>query len=197
MTWNDWLFWQINHSSDAAAPTMHFFSEAISYPWVRVLLVALIVGMIWRGARSRAAAIQALLAVAVANGLTDLFKLFWPEPRPYQQLSDALLHTQGHAAGSMLGMANSNFGTASAHSANMAAIACVFCLRLRWWGTPWVFVALLTGYSRIYLAAHYPYQVLLGYGCGCLAAAAVTQTWDLAARRRAYNRRSLEAGTMD
>lgn len=194
MTWNDWLFRQINGSSEALAPVMHFFSEAISYSWMRAALAVLAIAMIARGPRPRATVLQALLAVALANGLTDLFKLVLPEPRPYQQIATALLHTPGHAAGPMMGVMGGNYGTASAHSANMAAVALVFCLRLRWWGAPWVAVALATGYSRIYLAAHYPYQVLLGYACGCSAALIVAQTWDLLSRRRDRNGRTLEAG---
>jgi undecaprenyl-diphosphatase len=152
--------------------------------------------MIARGPRSRAAAIQALIAVALANASTDLFKHFWPEPRPYQELADALLHTGRQVAVMRAGDA-ANFGTASAHSANMMAVALVFCLRLKWWGLPWVVVALGVGFSRIYLSAHYPYQVLLGYACGLTIAFAVVKTWDLVSGRMQPEERNLASGTTD
>jgi len=178
---------------------MHFFSEATNHVWVRVVLGLIVLGMFVRGALSRRAAIQALLAVALANGFTDLFKHLHPEPRPYQELHDLMLHTAGSlrdAAHDMAAAAGTsmhdNAGTASAHSANMAAVAFVFCYHLRWWGAPWVLIAFVTGLSRIYLGAHYPYQVLLGWGCGCIAAFAITKTWDLVVRAKSSKGRNLD-----
>lgn len=201
VNWDDSIFRAINGSSESLSPVMHFFSEATNHPWVRMVLGLIVLAMAFRGERSRWTVIQALIAFPIANGMTDLFKRFLPEKRPYQELPDLVLHAVGnaqqgtHDMASMLGTSAhdaANFGTASAHSANMAAVAFVFCYRLKWWGTPWVGIALIVGYSRIYLGAHYPYQVLLGWTCGCVAALAVTKTWDLVVRRREAERRSLE-----
>jgi undecaprenyl-diphosphatase len=181
---------------------MHFFSEATNHLWVKVVLGLIVIAMAVRGPRSRAAALQALIAVGIGNEITELFKHLLPMKRPYQELQDVVLHNVGTGAHKVADLASAmgtsahdaaNMGTASAHSANMAAVAFVFCYRLKWWGTPWIAIALLTGYSRIYLGAHYPYQVLFGWTCGCFAAFVVTKTWDLVSNRNASESRTIEA----
>ncbi len=147
---------------------MRFFSEAMNYPSVKIFMALLAIGMIARGCRTRHAFIQAILAFLVANGLTDLFKALHPEHRPFQELHDVVM---------WVGTSPSH-GTASAHSANMAALAVVFTYRLRWWGTPWIIVAIVTGFSRVFCGAHYPHQVLLGWACGLLAGTIITKVWD-------------------
>ena len=66
--------------------------------------------------------------------------------------------------------ASHSFGTASAHSANMMAVATLFLIVDRKWGTFWLAIAVLTGLSRIYVGVHYPQQVLLGWLVGANAA---------------------------
>ena len=62
-----------------------------------------------------------------------------------------------------------SMGTASAHSANMAAVATVMTGLLGWrWGAPWIMAALLTGYSRVFNGVHWPSQVTLGWIVGTL-----------------------------
>jgi len=156
---------------------MRFFSQAINYPSIKVILGVLMVAMIWANATTRKTVIQALFAVAIANTFTEAFKHLWPMARPFQELKnpDVIM---------WVGTAPSH-GTASAHAANMAAVAFVFVYFLRWWGSPWVAIALLVGVSRVYCGAHYPYQVVLGWICGILSALLVTKGWDLYQSRRA------------
>ena len=175
------VFRWINHWPEAFAPMMHFFSEALNQWAGRILLLVVLVGMLWRGARSRAAVIQALLAFPLANLLTDQFKHFMPDPRPFQELGGVILRVGWSPSA----------GSASAHSANMAAVATVMMLRLgsgegkRYsWALVWVVVAILVGLSRIYNGAHYPYQVLLGWGCGVGAGFLIVKAWDEIVRRR-------------
>jgi undecaprenyl-diphosphatase len=135
----------------------------------------MILGMLGRGVKSRGAAIQALIAFPMANGITDLFKHNLPEERPCSVLADWVNHGVGCAE---------SMGTASAHSANMAAVAFVFTYRMGWWGVPWVAVAFLTGFSRVYCGVHYPHQVVLGWIVGVAAGFFVTRVWDFIDAKR-------------
>ncbi len=152
---------------------MRFFSNATDYRWFKILLIVMLLGMIARGQRSRRAAVQALIAFPLANEITDFFKSTWPAQRPYQVL---------HDIASLVGESASS-GTASAHSANMAAVAFVFTYHLGWWGVPWIFAAFMTGWSRIYNGDHFPTQVLLGVLVGAFAGFLVTGVWKLIQKR--------------
>ncbi|MCX7799349.1 MAG: phosphatase PAP2 family protein [Fimbriimonadales bacterium] len=153
------LFYAINGWPEAFAPLFWFFSEATKQTWVRVALLGLALAMVARGPRTRWAVLWCLLAVGVANELCDVLKNLFMMPRPSVELSDAVVRTARLTS----------FGTASAHSANMAAVAWVMVARLGRWGWVWVPIALLTGLSRIYNGVHYPYQVLLGGVVGLAA----------------------------
>ncbi len=175
------IFDWINRWPEGLTPVMRFFSEAMSYGWFKAFLGLLVIGMLWAGPKTRWAAVQALIAFPIANGLTDLFKHLLPENRPFVDLAPDVILRIGHLPEAL---EHPSFGTASAHSANMAAVAFVFTYRLGWWGSPWVLVAFFTGLSRVYCGVHYPYQVLLGWTCGVLMALLVTKTWDTFAKRR-------------
>jgi undecaprenyl-diphosphatase len=168
------LFRAINQGPESLAPLMKFLSGAMELTWFRIVLGLLLVGMIARGAKSRRAAIQSLIAFPLANGFTDLFKHGLPEHRPFQILADVSLR---------VGWSDS-MGTASAHSANMAAVATVMTFYLGGWGAIWILVAALVGYSRVYNGAHFPHQVLLGWTCGVVAGLLICYGWRAIVRWR-------------
>jgi undecaprenyl-diphosphatase len=158
---------------------MDFFSSATSLLWVKIALGVLVVAMVAWGPKSRTAILCALVAVVLANAITDVLKAGLPMHRPFQELPNELLaHLPKNPS------KYTSMGTASAHSANMAAVAMATSWNLRWWGTPWILVAILTGLSRIYLGVHYPSQVLFGWICGVFAAFVVIKTWELIRKRR-------------
>jgi undecaprenyl-diphosphatase len=173
-TFNLGLFRAINGWPDGWSPFWRFFSEAFNMPAVKICLLVLLIAMVTRGYRARPTALKAVLAVAIANPLTDLWKHLAPMHRPFQELSGVIMR-----AG-----ATQHLGTASAHAANTGAVATVFVLCLGWWGLPAAAVAVLTGISRVYVGVHYPSQVLLGWACGIFAGLIVTKTWDWIARVR-------------
>ncbi|RYG49043.1 phosphatase PAP2 family protein [bacterium] len=153
------LFRAINRGPEAWEPVMKWFSTATDAGWFKIALAILVLGMIVRGGKARPAAILSLLAFPIANLITDLFKKNYPGHRPFQVIEDVIVRT---------GRSDS-MGTASAHSANMAAIAVVMTGILGWrWGAAWIVVAFLTGYSRIYNGVHWPSQVTLGWIVGTL-----------------------------
>lgn len=163
----------INHWPEWLAPTMQFFSEATRHGWVRVVLIALLAGMLLSGSKNRKAALHTLVAFPIANEMTDVFKGTFPTPRPCQ-VADVITRVG----------CSDNPGTASAHSANMAAVAFIVVYYLRGWGAVWVLIALFTGLSRVYNGVHYPWQVLLGWLCGAFAGLLVTKTWEAFVRLR-------------
>lgn len=143
------------------APLFIFLSAAINLWWFRAALLIYIGWMVKRGPKTGYAILFALLAVVAANTTTNCWKAYWPMHRPFQPEE---LGAQVHLR---LGYANS-MGTASAHSANMAAVAAVITLMAGADGWPWIAIAFLVGLSRIYCGVHYPWQVLLGWSTGAL-----------------------------
>ena len=166
------VFGWINHWPEALAPIFIFFSEATKYLAVKIALLLLILGLIAMAGKVRKTILLALVAWPLANGLTDILKYAFQGIRPTVNYPDDIVRV-GHLT---------SYGTASAHAANMAAIAFVFTYYLKWWGAPWIAIALLTGLARIYVGVHYPSQVLLGWLCGLFCGLLVVKTWE------AYNK---------
>lgn len=202
--WDRGLFRWINHWPDDWNPFLKFFSVALNQGWVKIAFGAMILGMVWRGERTRKTVLLALVAIGIANTITNVAKEAFPVERPFNhQVRYAVLKDKGFVlvhrdSGSQskvpkdfdgvyvrVGESKSK-GTASAHSANMAALAFAMAYFLRWWGLPWIGVALATGISRVYTGAHYPSQVMLGWLAGVFAAFVVIKTWE--ALQRARNR---------
>ena len=169
------IFHWINSWPSSLAEPMRFFSEALNYGWMKLILAIVLIAMIAAGKDTRKAALTSLIAFPIANGLTDLFKKFLPLPRPCNDptLTEIVVR---------LGKSDSA-GTASAHSANMLAVAICMLIGLRWGGIPWLILAILVSVSRIYNGVHYPYQVLLGWICGSFAAVLVQTIWNLASSK--------------
>lgn len=157
--WDVELLRTINQWPDAWAPFFLFLSKAIDTWWVRLALLGLVVALVWRKS-TRRGILTAALGWPIANEATDVFKALIPFPRPPGLLEDVIIRN---------GVADT-MGTASAHSANMMFVAVAFMLSYRWWGTPWLVLALGVGISRIYLGAHFPSQVLFGWAVGAVCA---------------------------
>lgn len=168
------LFRWINGWPDSFSPVFVFFSEATKHPAGKALFVAVAIALLFSGKKGRSALVMGIIALALANEITDVLKAGFPMLRPCVELPDVVLR---------VGKLTSS-GTASAHSANMAALATVFVLIWGVRGTFWVPVALITGLSRIYVGVHYPSQVLLGWTCGVFAALVVVKTWEAWVRAR-------------
>ena len=163
------LFERINHWPESLSPLFTFFSEATKDNVVRAALLLLIVALIAAGKKTRKTVLLALVAWPLADGLTNVLKHAFQVARPAIDDPTNVIERVGHLT---------SYGTASAHSANMACIAFVFTYYLGWWGTPWIVVAVLTGLARIYVGVHYPSQVLLGYVCGIFCGLLVVKTWE-------------------
>lgn len=180
-SWDDRLFDWVNHdwSSPPLDVAFRFFTLGSKLPIVIAFLVIVLIAHLFASAKSRAAAIQTMIAWPIANGVTDVFKKLFYAARP------CVVHPDYVKVADYAGKAifSDSSGIMSAHAANMAAVATVITLRLKWWGAPWILVALLSGLSRIYVGVHYPSQVMLGWLTGIAVASVVVKAWDFFARK--------------
>lgn len=139
-------------------------------------LYILIIYMVWRrcGWRGVVALVVALgVGIAVADIVAGVFKHqgllanLLPEfpARLRPQYSEGLdFVTNGYRTGHIN-------GTVSGHTSTIVAITMIsiYSVRRSWFAVVMPLVALLICYSRIYLACHFPQDILLGACVGLLA----------------------------
>lgn len=120
-----------------------------------------------------------IIGIAITILLTDritsgFMKPFFERLRPSREPSlEGLVHLVKDAAGKIY--TGGKFGFASSHAANTFATAMFFWLvfrhRYRWMWVLFVWATVMT-YTRIYLGAHYPGDILvgllIGLACGWL-----------------------------
>ncbi len=127
---------------------------------VLAFLIVVFVAYLWAKDR-RFGMLLVMITWPVANEVTDLLKAGFKGLRPCVELPNVIVRLEKLTS----------FGTASAHSANMMAVAVAMWLLFgRRHGIMWLTIAILTGISRIYVGVHYPYQVALGWACGAIIA---------------------------
>ena len=105
-------------------------------------------------------AISAVAVVLLADGTTQIFKDLVQRIRPchvFQQVQ--LLHGA---------VCTDSFSFPSNHASNTFALAAFISYNYRMLAIPSFLIASLVGYSRIYLTAHYPTDVLAGAAWGML-----------------------------
>lgn len=169
------LFRAINRGTDWLDPVMVFFSEGTKQLAVRIILLVVLGILVYR-AKTRTPAVLAMVAWPVANAATDWLKSGLQLPRPCVELPEVFLRVDRLTS----------FGSASAHSANMMAVAVAFLFYHRPLGLFWLAVALVTGISRVYVGVHYPYQVLFGWLVGAFVAFVAVKTWQAYLAHRAF-----------
>ena len=123
-----------------------------------------------------------VLCLAVAMGVADmlcgifkhsgLLKHLWesfpPRPRPmFEPALQGLVHVPSYAHGP--------YGTVSSHAATVAALTVMSAsvIYKKWFIMMMVAITLLICYSRIYLACHYPADIVLGLAVGIASAYAI------------------------
>lgn len=98
------------------------------------------------------------LTVIVADQIANIFKYGVQKLRPtHTPEFEGLIHTVKGYRGGL-------YGTVSAHAATTMGVMMFASLLIRkWWATVLLFLwALAVCYSRIYLGAHYPFDLIFG-----------------------------------
>lgn len=157
--WDKELFLYLNSKHISwLDPAMLFFSSYICWILVCLLMTAIIYFRleIWKKTTS----IFFLLSIGVSALLTNLIKMMVERPRP--------IHNQDWT-GTIHAIEKYSSSTSffSSHSATTFTMAIFFLFvfrksTLKYYGYLAVIWATIVAYSRIYLAKHYPFDVLCG-----------------------------------
>lgn len=127
-----------------------------------------------------------LVCLALAMGFADmlcgifkhtgLLKSVWADfSARHRPMFDIAVRELAH----VVSYAHGPYGTVSAHAATTAAMAVLsaLVLRKRWYSLTIAFIVLLISYSRIYLACHFPQDILLGLAVGLISGGAMYLLW--------------------
>ena len=175
ITWDWGLFEMLNFDGPAWLDATLKLVSGIKM-WTPLYL--LIIYMVWRRYSWRGLC-AFVVAIGVAIGmadivsgifkhqgiLADVWASFPARLRPMHTPEGLEFFTNGYHTGNL-------YGTVSGHSATIWAIALLsaIVLRRKWFTALMMVVALLVCYSRIYLACHFPQDILLGAGVGVISA---------------------------
>lgn len=173
-TWDYPLFEMLNFDGGAILDSL---MSAISGIVMWIPLYLLILYMVWQRWSWRGV-VALILAVALALGLADLLagifkhsgplKNLWPDfparlrPMFSEGLSDVNIPSTNHG----------RYGTVSAHAATIVSLSIIsaYAIHRRWFSWLIAMVAIAICYSRIYLACHFPQDILLGAALGVVTA---------------------------
>ena len=119
-----------------------------------------------------------IVCLALAMGLSDmlcgifkhtgLLKGLLPDfPVRHRPMFDINMRELAH----VVSYRHGPYGTVSAHAATNAAMALLSALaiRRRWYKIAIVAITLIISYSRIYLACHFPQDIVLGLAVGAIS----------------------------
>lgn len=171
-TWDWGLFEALNFDGGSL---MDWFMTAVSGVVMWIPLYIVILYIIWRRWQWRGVLFM-IIAVAVAMGLADiisgifkhsgLLKDLWSSfpvrPRP--------MFTEGLNDIHVVSYAHGPYGTVSAHAATITSLAVLASMVIanRKFTYTMIGIAILVCYSRIYLACHFPQDILLGMATGLI-----------------------------
>ena len=174
ITWDWGLFEFLNFDGPA---WLDIVMTKASGLMVWLPLYALMIYMVWRRYSWRGI-VTFLIAIGVAILLADLVAGIFKHQGPLKDLWASFparlrpMHTSEGLDFAANGYYTKNlYGTVSGHTSTITAIALLASVVVgkRWFTTLMIVVALIVCYSRIYLACHFPQDILLGATVGIVA----------------------------
>lgn len=176
------LFLALNFDGGKVMDTM---MEIVSgtLMWIPLYIFILLWALRKYGWRSALAYLVCLvLAIGLADMLcgifkhTGLLKDVWESfPVRHRPMFDSAVRDLAHVPS----YAHGPYGTVSAHAATVVALAWVsgLMIRRKWYDWLIAVAVLLICYSRIYLACHFPMDILLGSIVGTITGVAMYFLW--------------------
>ena len=151
--------------------------------WIPLYLFIIVWAFYKYGWRSAIAFVVCMiLALGLADMLcgifkhTGLLKDVWASfPVRHRPMFDSAIRDLAHVPS----YAHGPYGTVSAHAATVVALAWISALMIRrkWYNWLIAVAVVLICYSRIYLACHFPMDILLGSIVGSITGVAMYYLW--------------------
>ncbi len=173
-TWDYPLFEMLNFDGGAM---LDWLMSAISGTVMWIPLYLLILYMVWRRWSWRGV-VALLVAIGLALGLADLLAGIFKHSGPLKNLLPDFparlrpMFSEGLSDVNIPSTNHGRYGTVSAHAATIVSLSIVsaYAIHRRWFSWLITIVAILICYSRIYLACHFPQDILLGAALGIITA---------------------------
>ena len=173
-TWDYPLFEALNFEGGAM---LDWLMSAISGTVMWIPLYLLILYMVWRRWSWRGV-VALLVAVGLALGLADLLAGIFKHSGPLKNLLPDFparlrpMFSEGLSDVNIPSTNHGRYGTVSAHAATIVSLSIVsaYAIHRRWFSWLITVVAIVICYSRIYLACHFPQDILLGATLGIVTA---------------------------
>lgn len=173
-SWDYPLFEALNFEGGAM---LDWLMSAISGTVMWIPLYLLILYMVWRRWSWRGV-VALLVAVGLALGLADLLAGIFKHSGPLKNLLPDFparlrpMFSEGLSDVNIPSTNHGRYGTVSAHAATIVSLSIVsaYAIHRRWFSWLITVVAIVICYSRIYLACHFPQDILLGAALGIVTA---------------------------
>ena len=193
--WDLDLFWHINR--DWTHPVLDWLMPVLSAIelWMPILGVILIL-IAWRGgAKARWMLIAITLAIVFSDAVVGrTLKKTFDRVRPRDQMSGVMIRDVAKVKPKVLALFQAptlktsvvkkvpleGNSLPSNHTMNLFAVATVIALFFRRWGLPMYGLAAAVAYSRVYVGAHWPSDIVPSIALGLIngwAAVAVVSWW--------------------